>query len=214
LVIAELSEKTHSFPKKRQIDAIYFHMENDDANICFPKPTMRFAIMKQFLPLLLIAASLTACGGGGSDSSATNTAPAAAAPAPAAAAPVAPVAPAPAPTVTAPTLVEAPVASGAVNMTAGRFSNTASAGNYSVNFSGATDLTINGDLNRMWLGAAQNGGSVTINGASNTIVFKPTSTPTTVAVTGSANTFYLPENSAITLTGTGAAMSTVKYYKP
>jgi hypothetical protein len=195
-------------------------MENDDANICFPKPTLYFAIMKQFLPLLLIAASLTACGGGGSDSSATNSTPAAAAPAPAAAAPAAPAAPTaapaptPTPTVTAPTLVEAPVATGAVNMTAGRFSNTASAGNYSVTFSGATDLTINGDLNRMWLGAAQNGGSVTINGASNTIVFKPTSTPTTVAVTGSANTFYLPENSAITLTGTGAAMSLVKYYKP
>jgi hypothetical protein len=215
LVIAEVSEKTHSFLKTGQIRAIYFHMKNDGANICFPKSTLYFAIMKQFLPLLLIAASLTACGGGGSDSSATNAAPAAAAPAPAAAAAVAPAAaPAPTPTVSAPTLVEAPVASGAVNMTAGRFSNTGSAGNYSVTFSGATDLTINGDLNRMWLGAVQNGGSVTINGASNTIVFKPTSTPTTVAVTGSANTFYLPENSAITLTGTGAAMSTVKYYKP
>lgn len=161
--------------------------------------------MKHFFPLLLIAASLTACGGG-SDSSATNTAQASTA-APAAA-------PAPTPTTTASTLVEAPVAPTTMSMTAGRFNNTGSAGTYVVNFSGATDLTLNGDLNRLWLSAAQNGGSVTVNGASNTIVFKPTSTPATVSVTGSANTFYLPENSPITLTGSGAAMSTVKYYKP
>ena len=94
------------------------------------------------------------------------------------------------------------------------FSNTGNGGNYVVTFNAATDLTLNGDLNSLWLGAAQAGGSVTINGASNTIVFKPTSTPTTVSVTGSANTFYLPEGSAIKLEGSGAAMSTVKYYKP
>ncbi len=53
-----------------------------------------------------------------------------------------------------------------------------------------------------------------MDGASNTLVFKPSASPAAVTVTGSANTFYLPEGSPITLTGPGAAMSTVKYFKP
>lgn len=171
--------------------------------------------MNKLLPSLVIAALLTACGGGSGDSAPTAAPVAAAAPAtvPAPAAAPAP-AVAPAPAATSPTLVEAPVAPNTMNLTSARFSTTGSAGTWVVNFSAATDLIVNGDLNRVWLGAAQAGGTVTINGASNTVVFKPTATPTTVTVTGSANTFYLPEGSAITLSGTGAAMSTVKFYKP
>lgn len=45
-------------------------------------------------------------------------------------------------------------------------------------------------------------------------VFKPSATPATVTVTGSADTFYFPEGSKIALTGAGAALSTIKYYKP
>ena len=89
-----------------------------------------------------------------------------------------------------------------------------SASNYQVNFKGATDLTVGGNLNNCRVGAAQPGGTVTVGGASNTFVLKPGATPATVTVTGSANTFYFPEGSTITLTGPGAAMSTVKYYKP
>jgi hypothetical protein len=77
-----------------------------------------------------------------------------------------------------------------------------------------TELTATGDLNNFWVSAAQAGGTVTINGASNTVVFKPSSVPTTVTVTGSANTFYLPEGSPIKIEGTGAAMSSIKFYKP
>jgi hypothetical protein len=168
--------------------------------------------MKTLLPSLVIAALLSACGGGGSDSSATTAAPVAAASTPASSA--TPAASTPATTTTTTALADAPaVPTGTTNLTARTFNNSSSATNYVVNFSGATDLNVVGNLNNLWLGAAQAGGSVTVDGASNTIVFKPTSTPTTVSVTGSANTFYLPEGSAITLTGTGAAMSTVKYYK-
>jgi len=101
-----------------------------------------------------------------------------------------------------------------MNLTVGTFNNGSSGGTYLVKFSGATNLNLTGNLNSMWISAAQSGGTVTVDGASNTLVFQPTSTPTTVVVSASANTFYLPQGSAITLTGNGAAMSTVKYYKP
>ena len=89
----------------------------------------------------------------------------------------------------------------------------ASGGNYPMSFNNATNLTVSGDLNKFWLTAAQAGGTVTISGNQNTVVFRPSSTPVSVTVTGSANTFYLPEGSAIKIEGTGAAMSTIKYYK-
>ncbi|MGJ9417251.1 hypothetical protein ACHAC9_05700 [Massilia sp. CMS3.1] len=56
-----------------------------------------------------------------------------------------------------------------------------------------SDLTVGGNLNNFWVGAAQAGGTVTVGGASNTFVFKPSATPATATVTGSANTFYFPE---------------------
>ena len=86
--------------------------------------------------------------------------------------------------------------------------------NYEVNFRGPTELILTGDLNRFWLTAGQPGGSVSIDGASNTFVFAPSVTPASVNVTGSANIFYLPKGSSLTLSGTGAAMSTIKYYQP
>lgn len=159
--------------------------------------------MIKSLPYLLIASLLTACGGGGGDPS--EPAPAsAAAPAPAAAMPAA----------TAPTVLATPPAPAGANYSAGRMTTDTSGGNYQINFNSMTDLTVGGNLNSFWVGAAQPGGTVTVGGASNTFVFKPSATPGTVTVTGSANTFYLPEGSKITLTGAGAAMSTIKYYKP
>jgi hypothetical protein len=89
-----------------------------------------------------------------------------------------------------------------------------SGGDLPISFNGATNLSVSGNLNRFWLSAAQPGGTVTVTGASNTLVFRSSATPTAVTVTGSANTFFLPEGSSIKLSGDGAAMSTVKYYKP
>jgi hypothetical protein len=151
------------------------------------------------LSYVLVAGLLTACGGGGD---ASSGAAAAAAP-PGAAAPAQAV------------VLETPPAATSSTIISGRSLNqNSSGGNMSVKFTGMTDLNVGGDLNRLWIAAAQPGGAVTVGGASNTIVFGPSATPTVVTVTGSANTFYLPEGSAIKLSGTGAAMSTVKYYKP
>ncbi|MDB5749255.1 MAG: hypothetical protein JWP72_4103 [Massilia sp.] len=109
---------------------------------------------------------------------------------------------------------ENPPAATGLNLSVGSFTNGGSGGNYQTSFSTVTNLTVSGDLNKFWLTAAQPGGTVTISGNQNTVVFRPSSTPATVTVTGSANTFYLPEGSAIKLEGSGAAMSTIKYYKP
>lgn len=91
---------------------------------------------------------------------------------------------------------------------------TSASSDYVIKFRAATALTLNGNLNRAWVSAAEVGGSVTVNGESNVVVLTASATPTTVTVIGSANTFYLPEGSPIKLEGPGAAMSTVKYYKP
>jgi len=172
--------------------------------------------MNKLLPSLIVAALLTACGGGGDDSPAPAAAPSSVAPAPAPAPATTTPPPAPATSTTAETVPysSVPVASGNTTFNVGRLNTTASSSDYVVNFNGATDLTLNGNLNRLWLSAAQAGGTATINGESNVIVFKGNAIPATVTVTGSANTFYLPEGSPIKLEGTGAAMSTVKYYKP
>jgi hypothetical protein len=159
------------------------------------------SIMIKPLSYALVAALLTACGGGG------GTSPEAAAAATAAPPPAA------APT-QAVVLETPPPATSSTILNSRSFNQNSSGGNMSVNFTGMTDLNVGGDLNRLWIAAAQPGGTVTVGGASNTIVVGPSATPTVVTVTGSANTFYLPQGSAIKLSGTGAAMSTVKYYKP
>jgi hypothetical protein len=156
------------------------------------------------LSCVLVAALLTACGGGDSSGSAP---PAAATPSPAAAAP--------APGATSPAVVlETPPAAPNITIAASRMNIETSGGDYAVNFSGNTHLEVSGNLNRFWVTAAQPGGEATISGGSNTLIFRPGATPAIVTVTGSANTFFLPEGSALKLTGAAAAMSTVKYYKP
>lgn len=157
------------------------------------------------LSCVLVAALVAACGGGGDSS---GSAPVAAAiPPPAAAAP--------APAATSPAVVlETPPAAPGLTISAGRMNIATSGGDYPVSFNGSTNLEVSGNLNRFWVTAAQTGGEATISGASNTFVFRPSATPAMVMVTGSANTFFLPEGSAIKLAGAGAAMSTVKYYKP
>ena len=156
--------------------------------------------MNKPLFCMLIAGLLTACGGGGSDSG----------PAPLATVPPPPAASVPPP----PVVLEAPPAVAGFSLSAGRLNVGTSGGDYPISFNGVTDLTVSGNLNRIWVSAAQVGGTVSISGATNTIVFRPGAVPVTVSVTGSANTFYLPEGSTIKLEGNGAAMSTIKYYKP
>lgn len=83
-----------------------------------------------------------------------------------------------------------------------------------INFVGPTNLTIVGYTNSYWISAAEAGGTISIDGNSNLIVLRASATPATVSVIGSGNTFYLPEGSPVVLSGSGAAMSSVKYYKP
>ena len=165
--------------------------------------------MKKLIPSLLVAALLTACGGGGSDSPAAATSPSVSVtptPPPAAAAPTPPPA-------TASTVSTRPASPG-ISITAGSFNTGTSGSSFAVQFNRGTNLTATGDLNSFWLNAAEAGGLVTIGGNQNTIVFQPTAIPASVIVTGSANTFYMPEGSPIKLEGSGAAMSTIKFYKP
>lgn len=158
---------------------------------------------KLFLSSLVAVAMLSACGGGGSDSQETPTA----------ATPAGETVPAPTPTTTTPTLVEAPAAPNGMTLNVKNFNQGTSGTSAVVNFTTTTNLKITGNLNSFWISAAEAGGTVSIDGESNTLVLRPTATPTTVSVIGSANTFYLPEGSPIALTGSGAAMSSVKYYK-
>lgn len=161
--------------------------------------------MKTVFPALLVATFLTACGGGGSDAPAPS-APVSTQPAPAAAG---------TPTTTAPVATETPPAAPAgMTYSSASMNVTSSGKDYVVNFNGTTNLTLNGNLNRAWIDAAQSGGSIVVNGESNTLVLKLNATPASVNVTGANNTFYLPQGSAIKIEGTGAAQTTVKYYKP
>lgn len=159
--------------------------------------------MNKLLPSLIVAALLTACGGGGGGGGSDSPPPAATTPPPAAA-------PAPAP---APVLSTRPASPG-IGFTAGSMSHGGSSSSIAIQFLRGTNLTVTGDLNTFWLNAAEAGGTVTIGGNQNTIVFQPTAIPASVVVTGSANTFFMPEGSPIKLEGSGAAMSTIKYYKP
>lgn len=172
----------------------------------FLKSTMFRIMHKLFLSSLVAVAMLSACGGDGSDS---QEAPLAATPAQETTP-----APAPTPTTTTPTLVEAPAAPNGMTLSLKSYTHGSSGTSAVVNFTTTTNLKITGNLNSFWISAAEAGGTVSIDGESNTLVLRPTATPTTVSVVGSANTVYLPEGSPISLTGSGAAMSSVKYYKP
>lgn len=159
---------------------------------------------------IAIVSLLSACGGGGSDSPAvaTNAAtvtPAAASPTPA---PVATTPPA-----TAAQLTSMPaVAAGATKFSSGSLTQGTSAQVMDMTFNAAVNMTVTGDLNKIWVDAKATGGTATVSGNQNTIVFRPSVT-TTVNVTGSANTFIMAEGSAIKIEGAGAAASTVQYYK-
>ena len=84
---------------------------------------------------------------------------------------------------------------------------------WNVTSTGMVKLTITGNNNKMWVLAAQAGGTAVVNGNSNTLIFKP-GTEATVSVTGTANTFYMVQGSPIKIEGPGAGASTVIYYKP
>jgi hypothetical protein len=84
---------------------------------------------------------------------------------------------------------------------------------WDMSFRAAVDMTISGQLNKMWVSAVAPAGNTVVTGNQNTIVFRP-GTETAVNVSGSGNVFYLVEGSPIKIEGSGAAGSTVTYYKP
>ena len=154
---------------------------------------------------------LSACGGGGSDSpaavtTATNTTPAAVSPAPA------PVATTPPPATSAVLTSMPAVAAGTTKFSVGSMNQGTSAQVMDMTFNAAVNMTVSGDLNKIWVDAKATGGTATVSGNQNTIVFRP-GVATTVTVTGSANTFIMAEGSTIKIEGSGAAASTVQYYK-
>ncbi len=106
-----------------------------------------------------------------------------------------------------------PAPANAVKVTTGSVSQGGNAQVWDISFLNAVNLTVSGQLNQMWIAAAKAGGTTSVGGTSNTIIFRP-GTQTAVNVSGSGNTFYLAEGSPIKIEGTGAASSTVKYYKP
>jgi hypothetical protein len=84
---------------------------------------------------------------------------------------------------------------------------------WDMSFRAAIDMTVSGQLNKIWMAAATPGGNTIVTGNQNAIVFRP-GTETAVNVSGSGNVFYLVEGSPIKIEGSGAAGSTVTYYKP
>jgi hypothetical protein len=82
-----------------------------------------------------------------------------------------------------------------------------------VKFSGAADLAVGGEFNKIWLSATLVGGSVIVNGNQNTLVFLR-DVHTAIIVTGTSNTFYFPLGSSLKLEGAGAASSTIRYFIP
>jgi hypothetical protein len=158
--------------------------------------------MNKLIIALACSALLTACGGGGG-SSATSATPLNSAAPPST----------PRPSVNSEVL-DAPVPpKSAVDMTVRGLTEGGNAQNAVVHFTGAADLTLSGDLNNLWLGAVQAGGSVVVSGKLNTLVFMK-DVATTITVTGTANTFYFPVGSAFKLEGSGASSSTIRYFKP
>ena len=114
--------------------------------------------MIKSLSTVLVAALLSACGGGGDSSPGS---------APVSAAPPSSAAPSPGPAATSPVVVlETPPAATGLNLSAGAFNTNGSGANYQVNFNGATNLTVDGNLNHFWMGATQPGGTMTVGGAS------------------------------------------------
>jgi hypothetical protein len=159
--------------------------------------------MNKLLIALASMALLTACGGGGDSSTSTG-------------APVSASAPPPG-TVPSPTtnqLVTAPVPPGTVvDVSTRALALGVNGQNNVVHFTGAADLTLSGDLNSVWLYAAQKGGTVAVSGKMNTLVFM-TDVAATITVTGTANTFYFPIGSTLKLEGSGAESSTIRYFQP
>jgi hypothetical protein len=163
--------------------------------------------MNKLIIALACSALLTACGGGGGSSTTSATPLSSSVPTTTTTTTTTP------PAVNSEPVVAPAPSGGAVNMTARAVSQGGSAQNWVVHFTGAADLTLSGDLNNLWLEAVQAGGSVVVSGKLNTLVFMK-DFPTTITVIGTANTFYFPLGSAFKLEGSGAASSTIRYFKP
>lgn len=158
----------------------------------------------------IVMVMLAACGGGGSSSTSGPAPVSSVSPPSSSVTPPAANATTPAPSQQ---VVPAPVApASAMQLTTRAFNQGSNSQDSVVKFSGAADLTVSGQLNRIWVSAAQPGGTLKVGGGQNTIVVAP-GVDATISVTGAANTFYLPAGSTVKPEGTGAASSTILYYK-
>ena len=170
--------------------------------------------MKNVSIAMGIAVMLAACGGGGDSSSSAPTPTSNAAPPATSSITTTP--PTSSSTTTAPatqTFTPPAAPTSAFKVTTGAFSEGSASQNVVVTFSKAVDLTVSGGLNNIWVNAAAPDGKATVGGDMNTIVFMP-GVSAQVGVTGSGNTFYVPTGASITITGAGAASSTIRNYKP
>lgn len=160
---------------------------------------------------LLISVLLAACGGGSDSPSGAARTPSANASDPdrALAQPGAD-----RPTPPRPVTLSTPPTATGVKITARTVNQGGSAANWQTAFSGAVNLNVTGGLNNFWVSAAASGGAITVAGDQNTFVLAPSAQPATISVSGTANTFYVPEGTELNLEGSGAALTTVKYYKP
>lgn len=156
---------------------------------------------------LALVSLLAACGGGGSDAPAVAATTATATPTVVTPAPTTPVS-----TSTTLNAMPAVAANAFKTSTGGTLNLGTNAQIMDVAFSGAANINVSGQLNKLWVDAKAAGGMVNVDGTQNTIVFRP-GVDVTVNVSGSANTFIMAEGSPIKITGAGAASSTVQYYK-
>lgn len=160
-----------------------------------------------------IAVMLVACGGGGGDSSTSAPVAASSTPAPSSTTPPAASSTTTTTTPATQTFTPPTAPTSALKVTTGALNDGNTSSNEVVTFRGAVDMTVSGKLNNIWVNAAQPGGKATVSGDMNTVVFMP-GVSAQVTVTGSGNTFYVPTGSAITITGSGAASSTIRNYTP
>jgi hypothetical protein len=160
-----------------------------------------------------IAVMLAACGGGGDSTGSAPVASSSGTPAPTS---TTTTTPPPASSTTSPTsqkFTPPTPPSSALKVTTGSLNEGNTSSVDVVTFRAAVDMTVSGKLNSIWVGANQPGGKATVSGDQNTIVFMP-GVSAQVTVTGTSNTFYVPSDGTVTITGSGAASSTIRNYTP
>jgi hypothetical protein len=156
--------------------------------------------MKKSL-IIVIAGTLTACGGGGAGDVQTGTT-----------------------SGSAVTEVSAPgtvAISGPIQPSGGTVLNnsasvsiTQDGGNFILQNAGTVNVTVVGNTNNVTFGQGQPADTVTIGGNGNTIVFRAGTSVRTLTVTGATNTLWIPTGSGIVVANTAPASTVIKIYTP